>query len=61
MEKSSLFFVNHWLICISATIDNSNNVPIGLSVVGHESFEVWIGNTIIGHRLVYIMKKLFML
>jgi hypothetical protein len=52
MKKTNLFFVNYWLTYISATIDNSNSISIGLSIVGHESFEVWIGNTIIGHHLV---------
>jgi hypothetical protein len=52
MKKTSFFFVHHWLTWISATIDNPNYVPIGLSVVGHEFFEIWIGNTIIHHDLV---------
>jgi hypothetical protein len=52
VKKTSSFFVNHWFTWISATIDNLNYVPIGLSTIGHESFEVWIGNTIIGHHLV---------
>jgi hypothetical protein len=52
MKKTSLFSINHQLTYISVTIDNSNNILIGLSVIGHESFEAWIGNTIIGHHLV---------
>jgi hypothetical protein len=52
MKKTSLFFVHHWFTWKSTTIDNSNYVPIGLNVVSPESFEVWIGNTIIHHDLV---------
>jgi hypothetical protein len=29
-----------------------NIIPIGLSTIDHESFEVWIENTIIGDHLV---------
>ncbi len=52
MEKISSFFVNHWLTYIFIAIDNSNIIPIGLNIVGHKSFEVCIGNTIIGHHFV---------
>jgi hypothetical protein len=51
-EKKTLFLSTISSILIFATIDNSNYIPIGLSVVGHESFEVWIENTIIHHDLV---------
>ncbi len=37
---------------ISITINNSSCIQIGLSVINHESFEVWIGNTIICHDFV---------
>jgi hypothetical protein len=52
VKKTNSFFVNHWFTWISATIHNLNYIPIGLIIIGHESFEVWIGNTIIGHHLV---------
>jgi hypothetical protein len=52
MKKKSSFFVNHQFTWIFAIIDNSNYVLIGLNAMGHESFEVWIGNTSIGHDLV---------
>jgi hypothetical protein len=52
MKKTSSFFVNHRLIWISAIINNSNYILIGLNTMGHESFEVWIGNISIGHGLV---------
>ncbi len=52
VEKTNSFSINHWLTCIFATIDNLNIIPIGLSTIDHESFEVWIENTIIGDHLV---------
>ncbi len=54
VEKISSLSIQHQLTCISTTIDNSNNVPIRLSIIDHQSLEVWIGNTIIGHHLVQI-------
>jgi hypothetical protein len=52
MKKTSSFFVNHRLIWISTIINNLNYILIGLNTMGHESFEVWIGNISIGHGLV---------
>jgi hypothetical protein len=52
MKKTSLLFVNHWFTWISTTINNSNYVPIDLNVIGHESFEVWIVNSIFYRHLV---------
>jgi len=52
VKKTSALSINHQFTWISATINNSNYVPIGMNTIGHESFEVWIGNTILCHHLV---------
>ncbi len=54
MKKTSSFFVNCWFIWISTIINNLNYILIDLSTMGHEYFEVWIGNISIGHDLVWI-------
>jgi hypothetical protein len=51
MKKTSLFSINHQLTWIFATMDNLNYIPINLSIVGHESFKVWI-STLLGTPLL---------
>jgi hypothetical protein len=45
MEVTCSLPINHGFIGVPTTIHNSNNIPIGLSIIGHEAFEIWIGNT----------------
>jgi hypothetical protein len=52
MEVTHLLPINHGFIRIPITIHNLNNVPIGMSVVNHETIEVWIGNTLHQHHLI---------
>jgi hypothetical protein len=38
VKKKNSLSINHQFAWISITINNSNCIPIGISVVGHESF-----------------------
>jgi hypothetical protein len=52
VKVTHLLPIYHWFIWIPTTIHNLNNVPIGLSVVSHETIEVWIRNTFHQHHLI---------
>jgi hypothetical protein len=42
---------------ISGPVNNPHGIPIGLSTVGHEAFEVGLGDSMEGHEVVEIMAK----
>jgi len=44
----------HGFTKIPTTIHNLNNVLIGLNINGHETLEVWIGNTLCQHHLIQL-------
>ncbi len=52
VKKTSSLSITHRFVWIFVTLNSSNCIAIGLSAIGHESFEVWIGNTIFHHHLV---------
>jgi hypothetical protein len=42
---------------ISRPVDNSDGIPIGLSTVSHESFEVRLGNSMPSHDVIEVVPE----
>ena len=42
---------------VSRPVNNHDGIPIGLRTVGHEAFEVKLGNTMAGHNMVEVMPE----
>ena len=42
---------------VSGLVNNPDGILIGLSTVGHEAFEVRLGNTMAGHDVVEVMSE----
>jgi hypothetical protein len=42
MEQTSLFIVNHLHRGISKTVHDSDIIPIGMSIIRHETFEIGV-------------------
>jgi hypothetical protein len=52
VEETSMLSVLHGDLWITTAIDDSDIIPIGLSTIGHEAFEVGILNAILCHEIV---------
>jgi hypothetical protein len=52
MEETSALSILHGDLGITTAIDDSDSIPIGLSTVHHEAFEVGILDTILCHEIV---------
>ena len=57
MEIASALSVEHRDLGITATIDNPDYIPIGLSAISHKSLEVWQRYTTPSHDVVEIFPK----
>jgi hypothetical protein len=52
VEETSALSVLHGDLWITTAIDDSDSIPIGLSIVCHEAFEVGILDAILCHEIV---------
>jgi hypothetical protein len=52
MKITSTLLVNHNFIWVTEIVHNAQNISIGLNIICHETFEVWMRNTIFHHHLI---------
>jgi hypothetical protein len=52
VEETSALSVLHRDLWITTAIDDSDSIPIGLSTVRHEAFEVGIHDAVLCHEIV---------
>jgi hypothetical protein len=52
VEETSALSVLHGDLWITTTIDDSDSIPIGLSTIHHEAFEVGILDAVLCHEIV---------
>jgi hypothetical protein len=52
MEETSALSVLHGDLWITAAIDDSDSIPIGLCTIRHEAFEVGILDAVLCHEIV---------
>jgi hypothetical protein len=52
VEETSVLLVLHRDLWITTAIDDSDNIPIGLSTIRHEAFEVGILDAVLCHKIV---------
>jgi hypothetical protein len=52
VEETSVLLVLHRDLWITTAIDDSDNIPIGLSTIRHEAFEVGILDAVLCHEIV---------
>ena len=58
MEIASALSANHRNLGITATIDNLDCIPIGLSAISHESLELWQRYTVRISNLQQVLRLL---
>jgi hypothetical protein len=52
MEQASSFLVNHFHKGISKIVHDTDNIPIGMCIIHHETFEIGVYKTKFEHHLV---------
>jgi hypothetical protein len=57
MEVAGSFTPIDENLWVSIPVNNPHNVPIGLCTIGHEAFEVGLGDSMAGHEVVEVMPK----
>ena len=56
-KLACLLTTKHGNLGITAIVDNSNRIPIGLGAISHETLELWQWYTMLSHNVVEILPK----
>ena len=51
------FTTKHGNLGITATIDNSNHIPVGLGAISHETLELWQWYSMSSHDVIEILPE----
>ena len=51
------FTTKHGNLGITATVDNSNRIPVGLGAINHETLELWQWNSMSSHDVIEILPE----
>ena len=60
MEVAGSFTPIDGNLWVSGPVNNPDGIPIGLRTIGHEAFEVRLGNTMAGHDMVEAMLEKYL-